>query len=165
MQGWTPTALLILSIAMIIGGCAGSTAGGIKVARAIFLGNEIKLWFKKTLLPKNAIITIKIGDRRLTEDVVNKELAEATLISFLWIITILLGVMSLSHVLGPSYDISKIIFEVCSAQGNVGLSCGIVNQSLHYIGKIVLILNMWVGRLEIIPVTLLLRSLLKGFKV
>jgi trk system potassium uptake protein TrkH len=55
------------------------------------------------------------------------------------------------------------MFEVASAQGNVGLSIGITNAGLSYIGKIMLILNMWIGRLEIIPVLMLLRALVKGF--
>lgn len=164
-NNWTPTAMLILSIAMIIGGCAGSTAGGIKVARAIFITNEVKLWFKRTLLSKNAIVTIRMGNKRVTEDALAQELSEATLISFLWIVSILISVMALSHVLGPDYDVMKIIFEVCSAQGNVGLSCGIANVDLSWPGKIVLMLNMWIGRLEIIPITLLLRTLVKGFRV
>ncbi len=165
MADWSPTALLILSIAMIIGGCAGSTAGGIKVARAIFLSDELGLWMKRTLLPRNAIVTIKMGNKRVSEDVVNKELAEAALISFLWILTILVSVMVLSHVIPPGYDLSKIIFTVCSAQGNVGLWCGIIDPSTHVVGKVMLMINMWIGRLEIIPVTLLIRYLIKGFKV
>jgi trk system potassium uptake protein TrkH len=165
MADWSPTALLILSIAMIIGGCAGSTAGGIKVARSIFLSSELKLWMKRTLLPRNAIVTIKMGNKRLNEDTINKELAEAALISFLWIICILVSVMVLSHVVSPEYDLSKIIFTVCSSQGNVGLWCGIVEPGMHIAGKIMLMINMWIGRLEIIPVTLLIRYMFKGFKL
>lgn len=165
MSGWTHTALLIMSIAMIIGGCAGSTAGGIKVARAIFMWDEIGLWIKKTILPKHAIVTIKIGDKRVTEDVINKELAEATLISFLWIIFLVAGVIVLSHVVAPGTDLSKVFFEVCSAQGNVGVTAGITSPTMHTLGKIMLILNMWVGRLEIIPMVLLIRYILKGFRV
>jgi trk system potassium uptake protein TrkH len=165
MTDWSPTALLILSIAMIIGGCAGSTAGGIKVARAIFLTSAIELWMKRTLLPRNAIVTIKMGNKRVDEEILNRELAEAALISFLWIMTIILSVMILSHVVDPQYDLSKIIFTVCSAQGNTGLWCGIVDPGLHIAGKIVLIIDMWIGRLEIIPVMLLIRYLVKGFKL
>ena len=51
------------------------------------------------------------------------------------------------------------------AQGNVGLWCGFVDPNFDLAGKIIIIINMWIGRLEIIPVTLLIRSLIKGFKV
>ncbi|MCD1293939.1 potassium transporter [Methanocella sp. CWC-04] len=165
IASWTPTAMLIMSVAMIIGGCAGSTASGIKVARAIFLTNQFKLWSKKTLMSKSAIVTIKLGNKRVTEDALNQELSEATLISFLWVVSVLASVMIMSHILGPQYDIAKIIFEVCSVHGNVGLSCGIVGPGLHYLGKILFIFDMWIGRLEIIPVLLLIRYLIKGFNL
>jgi len=160
---WSKSALLIMSIAMIIGGCAGSSAGGIKVARAYFLSNDVKLWFAKTLMSKNTIVTVKLGNKRVTEDAVNNELAEATLISFLWIISILVSVLLLSHVVSTSFDLSHIIFAVCSAQGNVGITCGIINPDMSYIGKIIIIIDMWVGRLEIIPVLMLVRYMFKGF--
>ena len=54
---------------------------------------------------------------------------------------------------------------VCSALGNVGLWCGFLDPSFDPAGKIIIIIDMWIGRLEIIPVTLLIRSLIKGFKV
>jgi len=46
----------------------------------------------------------------------------------------------------------------------VGLSAGLTNPGLPYIGKIMLILNMWVGRLEIIPALMLFRALMRGFE-
>ncbi len=165
LAGWSYTSLLIMSIAAIIGGCAGSTSGGLKVARAMFLVTEFRLWLKRTLLPRNAIVTIKIGNKRLGDDVITKELSEAALISFLYLITILVSVMVLSHVVDPKFDLSQIIFAICSAQGNVGIQNDLINQGMSSIGKILLIINMWLGRLEIIPVLLLLRSLFKGFKV
>lgn len=163
-SGWTHTALLILSIAAIIGGCAGSTSGGLKVSRVVFLTSEFKLWLKRTLLPRNAIVTLKIGNKRLTEDMIRKELSEAALISFLYLVVILVSVILLSHV-AASFNLSTIIFTVCSAQGNVGLQTPIITPDMHFLGKIIIIVNMWVGRLEIIPATLLIRSLIKGFKV
>jgi trk system potassium uptake protein len=165
MSGWSHTAMLLLSIGAIIGGCAGSTSGGLKVSRVVFLFNEFQLWMKRTLLPRNAVVTLKIGNKRLPEDLVRKELSEATLISFLFLISVLVSVMILSHFVAPSIDLSTIIFSVCSAQGNVGLQPSIIAPSMHYVGKIVLIIDMWIGRLEIIPVTLLIRYLIKGFKI
>ncbi|HEY3274694.1 MAG TPA: potassium transporter TrkG, partial [Methanocella sp.] len=165
MSGWSHTAMLILSIGALIGGCAGSTSGGLKVSRVVFLFNEFQLWMKRTLLPRNAVVTLKIGNKRLPEDLVRKELSEATLISFLFLISVLVSVMILSHFVASSIDLSTIIFSVCSAQGNVGLQTSIITPSMHFVGKIVLIIDMWIGRLEIIPVALLIRYLIKGFKI
>jgi len=165
LSDWSYSALLMMSIAAIIGGCAGSTSGGLKVARALFMVTEVRLWLKRTLLPRNAIVTLKIGNKRLSDDILTKELSEAALISFLYLITILVSVMVLSHVVAAKYDLSLIIFSVCSAQGNVGIQTDLINQGMSVIGKIVLMADMWLGRLEIIPVMLLLRYLFKGFKV
>ncbi|WP_424356957.1 TrkH family potassium uptake protein [Methanocella sp. MCL-LM] len=166
LTGWSYTSLLIMSIAAIIGGCAGSTTGGLKVARAMFLYTQFRLWLKRTLLPRNAIVTIKIGNKRLEDDVITKELSESALILFLYLIAILISVMILSHLVDPAkYDLCQIIFSVCSAQGNVGIQNDLINPAMSSIGKVLLMINMWLGRLEIIPVLLLLRALLKGFKV
>jgi trk system potassium uptake protein TrkH len=163
LSQWSLSALLLMSIAMIIGGCAGSTAGGIKVARAIFIGNEVKLWLARVSGSKNSIIAVKIGGKRVTPDAIDREMAEASLISFLWIVSILVSVLLLSNIVGPQFDLSHIIFEVCSAQGNVGITCGIVNPSLPLLGKILIMANMWIGRLEIIPVIVLVKYVFKGF--
>lgn len=165
MSDWSHTALLILSIAAIIGGCAGSTSGGLKVSRVVFLTNEFKLWMKQMLLPRNAIVTIRIGNKRIPEEVIRKELSEAALISFLYVISILISVMVLTHFVAPGFDLSMVVFSVCSAQGNVGLQTPIIGPGMHYIGKVLLIVNMWIGRLEIIPMTLLIRYLIKGFRI
>lgn len=164
LSGWTQPALLIMSVAMVIGGCAGSTSSGIKIARAIFLGDQIKLWFARVLRSKSAIAVIKIGNKRVTEDLVAAELTEATFISFLWVVAVIISVFIMANIVGPTYDLSHVIFEVSSALGNVGITCGLINPELSALGKIVFIFDMWIGRLEIIPVMLLARYVLKGFK-
>jgi trk system potassium uptake protein TrkH len=164
ISGWSPTALLILSIAMIIGGCAGSTAGGIKIARAIFLVNQVRLWLVKTLLSRKAVVVMKIGRLKVVESSMIEELNEATLISFLWMVNILVSIMLLSNILGSSVSLSNIIFEVCSAQGNVGLTSGILTPAVSPAAKLIFMLDMWMGRLEIVPVILIARAILKGFE-
>ena len=56
------------------------------------------------------------------------------------------------------------LFEVASAQGNVGLSTGITSPTMPSIAEAFLIFNMWIGRIEIIPVLVLLRASLGIFK-
>lgn len=162
---WSQSALFLISIAMIIGGCAGSTASGIKVARVIFIWNEIKLWLARMFQSKNSIVAIKISGKRVTEDTIDQEMAEASLISFLWIFSIVISMFLLSHIAGAQYNLIDILFDVCSAQGNVGVSCGVINPEMPAIGKVLVILNMWIGRLEIIPVMVLVRYAMKGFRI
>lgn len=63
--------------------------------------------------------------------------------------------MVLLHVVEPQYTVPDIILESASAMGTSGLSVGITNPDLHWIGKLILILFMWMGRVEIIPVLVL----------
>jgi trk system potassium uptake protein TrkH len=69
------------------------------------------------------------------------------------------GVLALLHVVGESVPLSAIVFEITSALGNVGLSTEISHPDLHWAGKLILIIVMWLGRLEILPVLVLVASL------
>ena len=157
---WTPTAHIILIIAMIAGGTAGSTSGGIKTMRVIMMVKGVGWWLKKIALPKEAVIPFRIGKRTLTEAHKNEELEEVSLLLNLWIVFLLVGVIVLLHVVPAGFNLDDVILEVASAQSNAGLSTGITTASLPAAGKIMLIFNMWIGRLEIIPAVFLLRTLL-----
>jgi trk system potassium uptake protein TrkH len=91
----------------------------------------------------------------------------ASLIAFLWVGIYLLGVFALLVVLpigqGPeAIAVGNVLFTVASAQGNVGLTSGIVTPSspaLPGTAKLALTANMWIGRLEVVPVLVFLRGL------
>ena len=164
MHLWSGRALSMVWIAMLVGGGAGSTAGGIKLIRAVIVWKEINWSLTKAFLPKSAIKPFRFGERLLDEDDINSIGSEANLIIILWILFLLLGVGVLSYVVAPGYTLNEVIFEVVSAQSNVGLSTGITTAGLSSVGKVMLILNMWIGRLEIIPVLMLFRTFVKGFE-
>jgi len=100
----------------------------------------------------------KLGEKCLSKENAMDLINEAAIISFMWIILLSIGVLVLS-IFYPFETLGTIIFEVCSAQGNVGLTAGITNIEMASTAKIMLILNMWVGRLEIIPIIVLFRSI------
>lgn len=161
---WSESAKLILAIAMVIGGAAGSTVGGIKLIRLILLTKGVIWKFKKVSLSSTMVIRYKLGSKSLTPEEANEEVAEAALISFLWIVFLFLGIFVLLRIVPVEYTLGDVIFEVASAQGNVGLSTGITGPGMGGIAKVMLIFNMWIGRLEIIPVLMLLRLIVKrGF--
>lgn len=161
---WAGGALGIVTIAMIIGGGAGSTAGGIKLIKSVIVYKGIKWSLSRAFLPKRAIKRFRLGNRLLEDKEMGMIAAEAYVIIILWIILLFIGVAVLSYVVPPEYRLIEIIFEVASAQSNVGLSTGIVNAGMSDIGKVMLIVNMWIGRLEIIPALMLFRSMIKGFE-
>jgi trk system potassium uptake protein TrkH len=71
-------------------------------------------------------------------------------------------VVVLLHLAPSGFSLGDIFFEVASAQGNVGLSTGLTGPELPAAGKLMLCFNMWLGRLEIIPILLFLRALFRG---
>jgi len=159
---WSPTGKLLLAVAMFIGGAAGSTAGGIKVMRMLILMKGVQWRFRKIVSPRQAIVPFRLGTSIVDESKVGQRLEDASLITFLWLVFLGLGIIVLLHVIPSDYTLSDVVFEVASAQGNVGLSVGITQPTMPLAGKLILCFNMWIGRLEIIPVLMLVRALFFG---
>ncbi len=162
VAGWSEAAKLMLAVGMVIGGAAGSTTGGIKVMRYLLLLKGVGWKLRKTLKPPDAIVPFRVGSKVFPEAEAWRRLEEASTIAFLWLAFLLVGVLALAVLLGHEYGLADVVFEVASAQGNVGLSTGITSPEMPTAAKLVLCFSMWVGRLEIIPVLMLLRSLING---
>ncbi len=154
---WTESAKFILSFAMIIGGAAGSTAGGIKLFRAILLSKGVNWRIKRSISSPKRVFVHKFGKKPLSNNEAMDLINEAAIISFMWAILLLVGVVVIG-IIYPSQTLGNVFLEVSSAQGNVGLSTGITSMAMQPAAKIMLIFNMWIGRLEIIPVIVLVRS-------
>jgi trk system potassium uptake protein TrkH len=100
---------------------------------------------------------MKLSNKHLKE----AQVREASSYISLYLIFIVIG---WSVLVFYGYDGMNSLFEIVSAQGNVGLSVGIVNGEIPIGAKIITIFNMWIGRLEIIPVLVILRSFIEIFK-
>ncbi|MFC6718862.1 TrkH family potassium uptake protein [Natrialbaceae archaeon GCM10025810] len=160
---WPAQAQLTVVFGMVVGGAAGSTVGGIKLIRAITLVKGVNHRITDVFYPDSAVRRLKIDGRRLSRTEMRQEFEEAAIIAFLWIVFLGVGAFTLLFTL-PSgeYTLENVLFEVASAQGNVGLSAGITGpDSLPTVAKVVLLFNMWIGRLEIIPVLVTLRALFR----
>jgi len=164
IASWSHTAKLLLAAGMVIGGAAGSTAGGIKVMRMLILLKGVGWRFRRIVSPRGAIVPFRIGVTAVDESEVGQRLEDAALITFLWLIFLGLGIVVLLHSIPEGYSLSDVIFEVASAQGNVGLSVGITGPEMPTASKLALCFNMWIGRLEIIPVLMLVRALFSGIQ-
>ncbi len=135
--------LFVLAMLMLIGGSAGSTSGGIKISRFIIFVKTIYWKIKKLALPENAVIVRKHEGKLLSPKIVEDVLL------FILVYLALIGVGTLVLSL-TGYPVFESFFEVVSAQSNAGLSL-ITHASMPALAKIMLIINMIVGRLEIIP--------------
>jgi len=160
LAAWGESAKLILAFAMIIGGAAGSTAGGIKLYRAILLSKGVSWRIKRAISTPRRVFVHKFGGRSLNKDDAMDLINEAAIISFMWVIILVAGILTISVIYpAPDVTLGDSIFEVCSAQGNVGLTTGITELHMSPIAKTMLIFNMWIGRLEIIPIIVLIKSM------
>jgi trk system potassium uptake protein len=165
VHAWdSPSIVFIVMAAMIVGGAAGATVGGIKIIRVLLMFKGLFWHIANFFSSDNSIKVVRFNDRRLLPDEMNKELASAATFSFIYLLFILLSTFITYYLMGSGYTIKDALFESASAQGTVGLSCGITNPDMSPVLEIVYIFQMWAGRLEIIPVLVLLRTILLGTK-
>jgi trk system potassium uptake protein TrkH len=146
---WDDFSKFVLSILMVLGGGYGSTSSALKMIRVVIIIYAVAWVVKKYLYSSKAVIPFKIG--RTTYPV--EEIRIATLYSILYILVLCLGALIF---MAGGHSAADSLFEVASAEGNVGLTVGITNIEMPAYEKVVLIIEMWVGRLEIFPVLTLL---------
>ncbi|WP_319506427.1 TrkH family potassium uptake protein [uncultured Methanolobus sp.] len=138
----------VLIFMMWIGGNVGSTAGGIKVFRVLLLFKVVHNVLLRLFLPRETITPIKIEDHIVESDEIYN------LVTFMLLYTLILVVSSFVF-MTYGVNTNSSVFEVSSALSTVGLSAGVTNAAMPVILKLVLIIDMLFGRIEIIPLILL----------
>ncbi len=151
-DAWPDAARALLVALMFIGGSAGSAAGGVKVARWLIMAQHSGREVRRALHPR-AVLPLRVGDRRIGEDVVRAVAA------FIALYTMLLGVSALTLAwLGE--DLTTAFTAAAATIGNVGPGLGLVGPmasyaDIHPVGRGLLIFNMYAGRLELVTVFVL----------
>jgi len=143
------TSKLLLISSMIVGGCGGSTAGGIKVFRLLILLQLAQYYLRRTAMPPHAVAEPRLSGRVL----VRPEIEQAILIIILFVMTIGLSWIAFAAYGYPPLD---ALFEVVSAVGTVGLSTGITSAELQTPLKLLLCVDMLLGRLEVLAMLVVL---------
>jgi trk system potassium uptake protein TrkH len=140
--------LLLLAFGMLIGGSLGSTAGGIKLMRAMIISRLLLMLVRRTAVSSHAVTAVRWGD---------KEIAAHELERMLLLVVLFVGVIALSWLAFElcSYEPMTALFEVVSATATVGLSTGIT-ATLPDGLKLLLCFDMLAGRLEIVALLVLL---------
>ncbi len=148
---------IILIFLMVCGATYGSTTGAIKLWRILIIGKIIRREIARHFLPEHAVLSIKVGDQIINDDQALKVTAYALL--YLSILFIGSFVFMLS-----GYSTVDSLFTVASAQGNVGLN--ILPDASYYgmnpLLKLLLSFYMLLGRIEIFPFFIMVRSFLSG---
>lgn len=150
---WPILSQTILILLMFVGGCAGSTGGGLKVMRIMLLF-KIAIKEIRCVLNPRAIVTVKCDGKAIDKDVVRGVSSYFVLFAFLMSLSILL--LSLD-----GHDLGSTVTAVITCLNNVGPGVGEVSPSGNFSGfsdwaKILLSVDMLLGRLEIYPLLVLL---------
>ncbi len=146
---WNDSARYLILILMFIGGSSGSTGGGIKVVRVYLLLQYAIQQIMRAAEPRT-VRSVKYGDRVIKREQL-EDLA-AFFILYVFIFVLSSAIMALS-----GYDMITSISATAATLGNVGPGLGLAGAAENYSEfaehvKLLLSLNMWVGRLEIFTV-------------
>ena len=133
---------LVLIFSMLVGGGAGSTAGGFKLLRLLIAASVFRLILLRTCLPKHAVIEPRLAGRRLQHE----EIQAALLLIVLFVAVVALSWLPF---VAMGYSPLDSLFEVVSATGTAGLSVGLTSATLPPLLKGILCVDMLMGRLEI----------------
>ncbi|HQJ41363.1 MAG TPA: potassium transporter TrkG, partial [Exilispira sp.] len=127
-----PITKLLLEVLMIIGANSGSTGGGIKVSTFFIILSTVFAFIGEKE-------HVNINRRRISYNNIVKSFS--LFFSYLSVVVIALGLILLLDI----FDFEKVLFEVISAMGTVGLSCGITPY-LKSSSKLVIVVLMFIGR-------------------
>lgn len=149
---WGEMYLMPTLILMIIGSCAGSTAGGIKVVRFVVAMKAIQNEFIKQLHPR-AVLSVNLGGRVLDNDRMRRTLCYV----IIYMALVIAGVIIMSYM---GIDIVTALGSSITALSNIGPGAGLTGPAnnfseIHSVAKWLMSFYMLVGRLEIYTVLFL----------
>jgi len=149
---WPETSRILLVILMFVGGCAGSTGGGVKNIRVL---TGIKALFRELLMymRPNAVKTIRIGGSNIKDQTVSN------ICAFL-LIFVLLFAAGAVVMTAFTDDLGTAVSSTIACLGNIGPGLNAVGATENYadisnVGKSVLIVLMLLGRLELYTVLII----------
>jgi trk system potassium uptake protein TrkH len=156
---WGPLAQYILLFAMFIGGSAGSTGGSVKVVRWYVILKSVRRELYTTAHP-DAVRPVRLGGRPIDERAI-RGIYGFTLL-YLVIFFVSTALLFLDSVrVDETFTALESMSAVAATLGNVGPGFGVVGPMGSYIAftdtsKLLMVALMWIGRLEILPVLVLL---------
>ena len=145
----------LLLLLMVVGACAGSTAGGLKCARLLLLFKSLGRNIRKLVNPKKVQV-VRINGRAVGETVIDH--ANAYLAAYVVIIVLSFLVISIDN-----QTIGTNLSAVLACFNNIGPGMEAVGPTCNFsffspLSKLVLIFDMLAGRLEIFPILILFSS-------
>ena len=156
---WPLLAAIVIVALMFVGGSAGSTGGSVKVVRHLLLGRILKRELDQTVHPE-VVLRIHLNDRPVDERILRAISSFVLLYVGVFALGTLLLVIDAARV-DSDLRLLDAVAAAATTLGNVGPAFGFAGpmgsfEPFSDLSKVVMIVLMWVGRLEIIPVAVLL---------
>ena len=150
---WSPFAKLVLILLMLVGGCAGSTAGGVKVSRFVILFKGLRRELRR-ILHTREVRALTLEGERVAEGTVSS--VSAFFFAYIAITLLCAAIVSLDGV-----DLTTAFTAALTAISNVGPGFSRVGPTCNFAflstaSKGALTVTMLLGRLEIMPLLVLL---------
>lgn len=155
IKTWSPMALVILSFCMIIGGNSSSTTSGIKTYRLIGLLKGAYFFMASIFYPEGSKLSFNIGNQKYSEKESVNIFTYISVFLVVYLATFFIFIGVFYYTLPDKYPLSLILFEGASTFNNVGLSTGITGPGLPFITKMIMIIAMVIGRIELVPLYVL----------
>lgn len=157
---WGNLGIIIMTLVMLIGGSACSTAGGFKGIRVAVIFKSIIYDIKHMIFSEHRIHTEKY--HHIKDYVINDKLFRSSaIIVLLYIVMFTIGlIISTSY----GYTLTESAFEMASITGNVGLSIGVIQANMPFLMKFYYMIAMFLGRLEFLSIFALIGVLFQGGK-
>lgn len=161
-ENWSSLSIIFMVILMIIGGGAGSTAGGIKLYRVYLMTKNLFWNVKKRFLPEHLVNENYVYKPEGKVFINESDMNEVSSYAYIYMVLYFIGVCIM---LGYGYKLEDSLFEFASALGTVGLSIGITAASAPTGILWLEILGMLFGRLEIWIIFISIIKIFKDIKV
>ena len=150
---WPPFCRCVLVLVMFLGGCAGSTAGGVKISRVVVLMKALRRDLRRVMHSRE-VRPITLDGQRVNEETVSS----ISVFFFAYIMILLVGTLVVSL---DGVDFTSAFTASLTAISNVGPGLGALGPTCNFgflsnLSKLVLTLTMLLGRLEIMPLLVLM---------
>ena len=150
---WPELSRIILVLLMVVGACAGSTGGGVKVSRIVIVAKAAAFEVRKLLHPRSVKV-LTVDGKPVNQDTVRG--VYSYLVVYVAVTTVSVLLVSLDN-----FDLVTTLTAVEATINNIGPGLGLVGPAGNFaffspLSKVVLIMDMLFGRLELFPVLILL---------
>ncbi|MDP2797936.1 MAG: potassium transporter TrkG [Methanoregula sp.] len=156
---WAGVTILFLAMIVFIGGASGSTAGGIKLHRVMLAVRALLWWFRRLFVSGKVLLPFRLEGRVIPKATAELEVSKNMLIIILSVTVIFVATLAVIQFYLTSFSLTEIVLDVVSAFSTCGLGSGYVSPDMPVISKWIFICVMWVGRLEVIPVVMLIMAI------